>query len=49
MIFQETQVFTRLIKELMNDDLYREFQNFLIERPDAGDLIEGTGGLRKVR
>ena len=33
----------------MDDDLYRQLQNFLIEQPDAGDLIEGTGGLRKVR
>jgi hypothetical protein len=48
-IFQETPVFTRLIKELMDDELYRQLQNFLIEQPDAGDLIEGTGGLRKVR
>jgi len=49
MIFQETHVFTKLIKELMDDDLYRQLQNFLIEQPDAGDLIEGTGGLRKIR
>lgn len=48
MIFQETPVFTKLIKELMNDDLYRQIQNFLIEQPDAGDLIEGAGGLRKI-
>jgi len=49
MIFQETPVFTRLIKESMDDDLYRQLQNFLIEQPDAGDIIEGTGGLRKIR
>lgn len=49
MMFQETPVFTRLIKELMDDDLYRQLQNFLIEQPDAGDIIEGTGGLRKIR
>lgn len=49
MIFQETPVFTRLIQALMDDDLYRQLQNFLIEQPDAGDVIEGTGGLRKVR
>jgi hypothetical protein len=49
MIFQKTPVFTKLIKELMDDDLYRQLQNFLIEQPNAGDLIEGTGGMRKVR
>lgn len=26
----------------MDDELYRQLQNFLIERPDAGDLIEGS-------
>jgi len=49
MIFQETPVFTKLINELMDDDLYRQLQNFLMEQPDTGDLIERTGGLRKVR
>ncbi|HEY0975801.1 MAG TPA: type II toxin-antitoxin system RelE/ParE family toxin [Solimonas sp.] len=49
MIFQETPIFTKLIKELMDDELYRQLQNHLIDHPDAGDLIEGTGGLRKVR
>lgn len=49
MVFQETAVFTKLIKELMDDELYRRLQTFLVENPDAGDLIEGTGGLRKLR
>tara|TARA_R110000851_G_scaffold4780_3_gene19817 strand:- start:1737 stop:2048 length:312 start_codon:yes stop_codon:yes gene_type:complete len=49
MIFQETPVFTRLIKESMDDDLYRQLQNFLIEQPDAGDVLERTGGLREIR
>ena len=49
MMFQETPVFTRLIKEFMDDDLYRQLQNFLIEQPDAGDIIEGTGGLQTIR
>lgn len=33
----------------MKDDEYRELQNYLIEQPEAGDLIQGTGGLRKLR
>lgn len=49
MIFQETPIFTKLVKELMDDELYRQLQNHLIEHPDAGDLIERSGGLRKVR
>lgn len=31
----------------MEDEL-REFQNYLVEAPDAGDVIKNTGGLRKV-
>lgn len=49
MVIIETSVFTRLIRELMDDDNYREFQDTLIQKPDAGDLIPGSGGLRKIR
>lgn len=49
MIFIETSIFTRRVKELLDDDAYGEFQRFLRDNPEAGDLIEGTGGLRKVR
>jgi len=33
----------------MGDDEYRLFQLHLLQRPDAGDTIRGSGGLRKVR
>ncbi len=33
----------------MPDDLYREFQEFLVKNPNVGDLIKGSGGLRKIR
>jgi mRNA-degrading endonuclease RelE of RelBE toxin-antitoxin system len=49
MLFIETPVFTRQVLELLSDEEYAEFQQFLMENPDAGDVIEGTGGLRKVR
>lgn len=42
-------VFTRRLKELLADDSYAAFQRALAERPDMGDVIEGTGGIRKVR
>jgi hypothetical protein len=35
--------------ELMSDDQYRELQAALVTDPKIGDLIKGTGGLRKVR
>lgn len=49
MIIIETSVFTRRIKELMSDDEYKELQEALVNRPDMGAIIQGTGGLRKVR
>ena len=49
MVFIETSIFTKRIKELMSDDEYRELQESLIYRPQMGDIVQGTGGLRKVR
>ena len=49
MIFVETPIFTAQLRELLADDEYSEFQKFLIRQPNAGDVIRGTGGLRKVR
>lgn len=49
MIFIETSVFTRQLGELLTDDEYFGFQVHLAANPLAGDVIQGTGGLRKVR
>lgn len=47
--FRETDLFTSQITSLLSDDEYAELQGALVVRPDAGDLIEDTGGLRKIR
>ena len=47
--FIESKLFTRLVREYLTDDQYREVQAVLIERPEAGSLIPGSGGLRKLR
>ena len=49
MVIIETSIFTRRIKELMSDEEYRELQEALVNRPSMGNIIRGTGGLRKVR
>ncbi len=49
MVIIETSIFTRRIKELMSDDDYKAFQEALVNRPDRGSIIQGSGGLRKVR
>ena len=48
-IFIESAVFTRQVKELLTEDAYAEFQQCLAAHPQMGDVIQGTGGLRKVR
>jgi hypothetical protein len=49
MVFLETSVFTRQIRALMDDDQYRLLQLRILVDPAIGDLIPGSGGLRKVR
>lgn len=34
---------------LLQDDEFRAFQEILINDPEAGDTISGTGGFRKIR
>jgi len=47
--FIEAPVFTRLLPRYLSDDEYRELQLHLAADPEAGDVIQGSGGLRKVR
>ncbi len=49
MIFIETPVFTRRAIELLDHDGYLGLQLQLVSDPCAGALIEGTGGVRKIR
>ena len=49
MLFVETSYFTRFCEEHCSDDDLRELQQLLIEHPEAGDLIRGSKGLRKLR
>ncbi|MDX1536283.1 MAG: type II toxin-antitoxin system RelE/ParE family toxin [Arsukibacterium sp.] len=49
MEFIETSLFTKQIKQIATDDDLRVLQQELIAQPMKGDLISGTGGLRKVR
>jgi hypothetical protein len=49
MILIETPVFTTQVKELLPDEDYRRLQCHLARYPYAGDVIRGTGGLRKIR
>ncbi|MDO8370180.1 MAG: hypothetical protein Q7S71_05705 [Candidatus Nitrotoga sp.] len=48
-IFIELPPFERHRQSYLNDESFREFQQMLMKNSEAGDMIEGTGGLRKVR
>ncbi len=49
MEFLETDIFTRRIQEILSDEAYSFLQADLMRRPDAGKLIPGAKGLRKLR
>jgi len=49
MVIIETSVFARQVQALLTDEEYRELQAALIERPNAGAIMVGSGGLRKMR
>jgi hypothetical protein len=40
---------TKKITALLNDEEYRALQNVLVEMPGSGDIIQGSGGIRKIR
>lgn len=48
-LFVETRQFTARVRTLLSEDEYRELQGLLARRPDAGVVVPGTGGLRKLR
>lgn len=49
MVFVEAGFFSKLLPDYLSDDEYRAFQVYLLGRPDAGAVIRGSGGVRKVR
>ena len=50
MLFIETPIFTKQASGgLFTDKELKQLQNELLEDPNKGDLITGSGGLRKIR
>ncbi|MAJ39580.1 MULTISPECIES: type II toxin-antitoxin system RelE/ParE family toxin [unclassified Pseudoalteromonas] len=48
-LFVESSIFEKYRELYLSDDEYRLFQADLMVNPKQGDVIQGTGGLRKVR
>ncbi len=47
--FVELPPFERVRPDYLDDKAYQQLQLELMANPEAGDVIEGTGGLRKLR
>jgi intein-encoded DNA endonuclease-like protein len=45
----ETETFVRQVDALVSTSSREELIGFLAFNPEAGDVIQGTGGIRKVR
>jgi hypothetical protein len=48
-VFVELPAFERHLADYLEDDGFSELQAVLMDAPEAGDVIQGTGGLRKLR
>lgn len=48
-VFVELSPFARYRADYMDDEGFRGLQYAMMKNPEAGDVIEGTGGLRKLR
>jgi mRNA-degrading endonuclease RelE of RelBE toxin-antitoxin system len=48
-VFVETPVFTRRVQECLDDEEYARLEGYLVERPDSGKIIKGSGSIRKLR
>ncbi len=49
MEFIEAPLFSQLVADYLSDDDYRDLQRRLSDDPQAGEVIPGTGGFRKLR
>jgi mRNA-degrading endonuclease RelE of RelBE toxin-antitoxin system len=47
--FIESSIFEREVAIYLDDDEYAALRAFLVVNPQAGDLVPGSGGVRKLR
>ena len=47
--FIETPTFTKIVGHYLDDDEYAGLQKYLNENPEAGVVVPGSGGVRKLR
>ena len=47
--FIESTVFERELPFYLGDEEYAALQDFMMDHPETGDRIQGSGGVRKLR
>ncbi len=47
--FIETPLFSRMLERYLGDEEYASLQAMLNTRPEAGTVVPGSGGVRKLR
>ena len=47
--FIESSLFQKYLPDYLTDERYTLLQHYLCENPNAGDLVKGSGGVRKLR
>ena len=47
--FIESSAFQRVCPVYLDDDEYAELQQFMMQNPKAGQVVPGSGGVRKLR
>lgn len=47
--FVESSAFEAVRPVYLDDDEYAELQGFMMESPESGQLVPGSGGVRKLR
>lgn len=45
----ESPLFSIHVGDYLSDDDYAALQEYLCEHPEAGDVVRGSGGVRKLR
>ena len=49
MEFIEATAFTKHIYDYLSEDEYSGLKSFLLQYPEAGKVVPGSGGVRKIR
>ena len=49
MEFIEATAFTKYLYDYLSEDEYLGLQSFLLQYPESGKIVPGSGGVRKIR